>query len=185
MSNVVRFYGMQKNSWSPTGTYRLNYNFLRPFSYSLQRCFCWQDRHKYWWLQERCGRRVSSQYSVWLQMNDRDSIHGRGKGFSISRLWPDQLSGPPSLLSNGYPGGGGGPFPGAKRGRGVTQTTYARLVLRSSSCRLHGGSGTALIYEAMFVVACTAYYLHLCYTDEGHISNRYEYLPALLFTSAQ
>jgi hypothetical protein len=35
-----RFYGMLKNSSSPTGTYRINFNFLRPFSYSLQRCLC-------------------------------------------------------------------------------------------------------------------------------------------------
>jgi hypothetical protein len=30
-SHVVRFYGMQKNSWSPTGMIRLNSHFLRPF----------------------------------------------------------------------------------------------------------------------------------------------------------
>jgi hypothetical protein len=50
--------------------------------------------------------------------------------------------------------GTGGPFPGVKRGRGVTQTTYPHLVPRSSIssscissplCRLHGGSGTALL----------------------------------------
>jgi hypothetical protein len=43
-AHVVRFYGMLKISWSPTGTDRLNSHFLRPFSYSLQRCLCWQDR---------------------------------------------------------------------------------------------------------------------------------------------
>jgi hypothetical protein len=35
---------MLKISWSPTGKDRLNSLFLRPFSYSLQRCLCWQDR---------------------------------------------------------------------------------------------------------------------------------------------
>jgi hypothetical protein len=33
---------MLKISWSPTGTNRLNSHFLRPFSYSLPRCLCWQ-----------------------------------------------------------------------------------------------------------------------------------------------
>jgi hypothetical protein len=51
--------------------------------------------------------------------------------------------------------GTGSPFPGVKRGRGVTQTTYTPLVPRSRmsrySCfshpwRLHGGSGTAFLY---------------------------------------
>jgi hypothetical protein len=35
---------MLKISWSPRGPHRINYHFLRPFSYSLQRCLCWQDR---------------------------------------------------------------------------------------------------------------------------------------------
>jgi hypothetical protein len=43
-SHVVRFYGMLKIPWSPSGTDRLNSHFLRPLSYSLQRCLCWQDR---------------------------------------------------------------------------------------------------------------------------------------------
>jgi hypothetical protein len=35
-SHVVRFYGMSKNSWSPIGTNRQNYNFLLPIWQSSQ-----------------------------------------------------------------------------------------------------------------------------------------------------
>jgi hypothetical protein len=47
-----------------------------------------------------------------------------------------------------------GPFPGIKGGRGVTLTTHPHLVPKSRlsksdksslSCRMHGGSGTALL----------------------------------------
>jgi len=50
--------------------------------------------------------------------------------------------------------GTGGPFPGIKRGRGVTLTTHLHLVPRIRmgriytsfpSWRLHGGSGTAFL----------------------------------------
>jgi hypothetical protein len=52
------------------------------------------------------------------KLDDQDLISGRGKDF-YSNLCLDRLWGPPSLLYNGYQG----PFPGAKRGRGVTLTT--------------------------------------------------------------
>jgi hypothetical protein len=54
-----------------------------------------------------------------------------------------------------YPMGIEGPFPVVKRGRGVTLTTHPHLVPRSRigrsyisspPSRLHGGSGTALLY---------------------------------------
>jgi hypothetical protein len=32
----------------------------------------------------------------------RDSIHGRGKRFSLSPQCPDRLWGPPSVITNGY-----------------------------------------------------------------------------------
>jgi hypothetical protein len=56
--------------------------------------------------------------------------------------------------SASYPLGTGGPFPGVKRGRGVTLTIHAHLVLRSRMnksynffppCRLHGDSRTTLL----------------------------------------
>jgi hypothetical protein len=56
-----------------------------------------------------------------------------------------------------YPTGTGGPFPGAKGGRGLTLTTHPHLVPRSRISRsytssppwhLHWGSGTALYNNA-------------------------------------
>jgi hypothetical protein len=54
------------------------------------------------------------------RVDDRDSIPGRGKGFFLYPLYPDQLRDPPSRLSNGHRDS----FPGVKRGRGMTLTTY-------------------------------------------------------------
>jgi hypothetical protein len=64
-------------------------------------------------------------------------------------MCPDQMWDPLRLQLMGS----GGPFPGIKRGRGVTLTTHPHLLQRSRMCmsysssppcRLHGGSGTAL-----------------------------------------
>jgi hypothetical protein len=51
---------------------------------------------------------------------DRGSIPSRGKWFFLRPLCPDRLWGPPPS----FPMGTGGPFPGVKRGRGVTLTTH-------------------------------------------------------------
>jgi hypothetical protein len=57
-----------------------------------------------------------------------------------------------------YPMGTGGPFPGVKRGRGVTLTTHPHLVptsritssyISSPLCRLQGGRGTVLLLMSM------------------------------------
>jgi hypothetical protein len=55
--------------------------------------------------------------------------------------------------ASSYTMGTGGPFPGVKRGRGVTLTTFPNLVPKSrmsgsyisTPWRMHGGSGTALV----------------------------------------
>jgi hypothetical protein len=58
------------------------------------------------------------------------------KGFFLYRLRPDRSWGPPSLLYNGYRG----PFPGVKRGLGVTLTTHPHLVPRSRMIRSYTSS---------------------------------------------
>jgi hypothetical protein len=56
------------------------------------------------------------------------------------------------------PMGTGGPFPGVKRGRGVTLTTQLHVVYRLGtelylpSCRLHDGSGTALLFVVVIII---------------------------------
>jgi hypothetical protein len=82
-------------------------------------------------------------------LDGRGSIPGRGKGyFPVASVQNSSDTHPPS-----YPMGTVGPFPGVKRVRGVTLTTYPRLVPRSRMSitytsslpwRLHGGSGTIL-----------------------------------------
>jgi hypothetical protein len=84
-----------------------------------QKITAW-NKVQYWF-------RVSvSQYSVWSQTGQGFDPRQRQKDFSSS-LCPDRLWAPPSLLSNGYRA----PFPGVKRGRGVTLTTLPHPVPRS------------------------------------------------------
>jgi hypothetical protein len=60
-------------------------------------------------------------------------ICGRGKEFFFYALCPDQLWGPPSLLSNGYQS----PFlsPGVKHSQGMMLTIHPHLVLWSRMSR--------------------------------------------------
>jgi hypothetical protein len=60
----------------------------------------------------------------------------QGKRIFPLASFPDRLWGPPSLLSNGYRG----PFPGGKRGRGVTLTTHPHLMLTSWMSRSYTSS---------------------------------------------
>jgi hypothetical protein len=62
---------------------------------------------------------TSRQFSVWLQTGRPEFDPERGKGFLLYPLCPDQLSGPPSLLSDVYQGS----FPRGKARLGVTLTT--------------------------------------------------------------
>jgi hypothetical protein len=82
----------------------------------------------------------------------------RRKDFSSS-LCPDRLWGPPSLLYNGYQGGGV-LSPGIKHGRGMMLTTHSHLVPRSRwvgaisslpPSAFMACSGTAL---ALFLLVC-------------------------------
>jgi hypothetical protein len=107
------------------------------FSNHVQR----QLQHKLWW-----PKFLQKHHHI-STVPARGSISGRGKGFFLYPPFPDQLCHPAS-----YPVGTGGPFPGVKRGRGLTLTTHPNLLLRprmsytsSSPWRLHGGSGTALL----------------------------------------
>jgi hypothetical protein len=88
-------------------------------------------------------------------LDGRDSIPGGGKDIFLYPLCPDQLWGPPSLLSNGYQG----PFRGVMRA-GVTLTTPSQLgsgKKMNRSCNsspllhMHGGSGTALLFFLLLI----------------------------------
>jgi hypothetical protein len=62
------------------------------------------------------------------------------RGFFLQPLCPDQLWGPPSLLSSGYRGSSP---QGVKRGRGVMLTTHPHLVPRSRMSRSYTSSPVA------------------------------------------
>jgi hypothetical protein len=96
-----------------------------------------------------------SQYSVCLRagrLGDRGSIPGRGE-----RIFPSSLC--VQTCSEAHPAfctmGTGGPFPGVRRGPGVTLTTHPHLVPRSRMSRSYissppsvsmAFSGTAFSY---------------------------------------
>jgi hypothetical protein len=80
-----------------------------------------------------------THYSVSLQIGRPGFVSGRGKEFLLYPLCPDQLWGPPSLLRSGYRG----PFPGIKRGWGVTLVTHPHLVPRSRMSRSRAARGGA------------------------------------------
>jgi hypothetical protein len=84
------------------------------------------------------------------RLDDRGSIPGRGKGFFLQFLCPNQLWGPSSLLSSGYRGS----CSEGKAQVGLDADHWPHLMPRSrmsSSYKsshpwlLHGGSGTALL----------------------------------------
>jgi hypothetical protein len=95
-------------------------------------------------------------YGIWsssvsivseCRMDDCGSIAGRGEGFFLSSLCPDQFWGPLSFLSSGYRGSF--PVGNARPGRDAHHSPH--LVPRSRICRsykssppwrVHGGDGT-------------------------------------------
>jgi hypothetical protein len=100
-----------------------------------------------------------SQYSVWLQTWQAGFDTRQRQRIFFSSLCIQTSSG---AHSASYAMGTGGYFPGVKRGRRVTLTTQPPLVPRSgmcrsymssSPCRLHGGSGTALLYWNIFPIS--------------------------------
>jgi hypothetical protein len=92
-SHLVRFYGMLKISWSATGTDRLNSHFLRPFSYSLQRCLCWQDRHSSGYCQSALVDKLGVSLSQYHHTEVHITITGeRTIGPQRSQFWDVALA---------------------------------------------------------------------------------------------
>jgi hypothetical protein len=84
------------------------------------------------------------------RLDDRGSIPERGKGFFLCPQWPDQLWGPPSLLSNGYrwsfPGGEMRPGRDADHSHHLVQRSrISRSYTFSPPWRLHGVAGQDLL----------------------------------------
>jgi hypothetical protein len=99
----------------------------------------------------------------------RGSIPGRGKEFFFQPLCPVRLWKPPILHSSDT----GGTFPGVKSGRGVILITYHYLVQRisrgytaSPSWRLHGDSGTALLFYLPYVTILGMSNVAICWGAE-------------------
>jgi hypothetical protein len=84
------------------------------------------------------------------RLDYRGSVPGRGKEFFLTPLCPDRLWSPPACCTMGT----GGAFPGSKARPGRDSDHSPHVVPRSrmsksyalSPCRLHDGSGTALLY---------------------------------------
>jgi hypothetical protein len=76
---------------------------------------------------------------------------GRGRGFFLSPLCPDQLWDPPSVLSNGYRGSflGGKVRPGRDADHSpnlVPRSRMSRSYISSPPWRLYGSNGTSLLF---------------------------------------
>ena len=97
-----------------------------------------------------------SPYSDWLRAGrsgDRIPVGGE-----IFRTCPDRPWGPPSLLCNGS-----GSFPGAKSGRGVTQTHLFLLVPWSRKSRAIPLLPLRAVRPVQSLSACTRVHFYICH----------------------